>query len=97
MNQGMNDLKCGDRMEWEGLRIPCGIVADYQDVAMSSTAIFQWPHNIHGDPPKRCRNDRERLQECSAPLGHSTCLLADVTCYSVFVRQCIVWASKIVS
>ncbi len=52
----------GDRTEWEGLRILCGVVADYQDVAMSSTALFQRPHNVHGNPPKRCRDDKERLQ-----------------------------------
>ncbi len=72
LNEGMDDLWCGDCTQWESFWIPCCVVTDYQDVPMTCTAFIQWPYNVHSNPLERFRNHRERRQGCSAPFGHST-------------------------
>ncbi len=83
LNEGMDDLRCGDGTLWESFWIRCCVVADYQDVPMTCTAFLQWPHNVHSNPPERFRNHRERLQGRSAPLGHSTGFLTCGACVAM--------------
>ncbi len=90
LDKGKNDFGgVGDGSKWEGFRISCSIITDHQDVPMSHTTFLQRPHDVHSDASERSRDDRERLQGSSAPLGHNTGLLTDGACGAIWLYSSI--------